>query len=186
MNKDATTAGVKKGGLINQAQIKILICYILDTLKDAVPAKQLSEELHFDGIANYFEVDTAFGALLNNGQIAIADAQEETYVITDKGSMVASELKTSLPFTVREMGCAIAVKLLNKRKNIKEYNIDIVECKNGYNVICSSIEDGTTMMSASIFAADLQQAQYMKNSFLEKAGIIFTDIVDTLTRNDNR
>lgn len=184
MDKNASTAGVKKGGLISQAQIRILICYILDTLKEAVPAKQLSEQLHFDGIANYFEVDDAFGALLKNGQIEAADTLEETYIITEKGSRAAEELRTSLPFTIREVACSIAVKLLNKIKNSKEYNIEIVECKNGYNVICSSEENGIKMMSASIYAADIQQAQCMKAAFLERAGKVFKDIIDTLTKTD--
>ena len=184
MDKDASTAGVKKGGLISHALIKILLCYILDTLKEPVPAKQLSEEFHFEGIANYFEVDSAFGILLKNGQIESVDGSEETYTITKKGSEVAEELRTSLPFTVRETACSIAVKLLNKIKHSKEYNIEIVEMDSGYNVVCSSEENGVKMMSAGIYAADLQQAQCMKTAFLERAGKIFADIVDTLTQNN--
>ena len=57
MELDATTAGVERGGLANMAEIRILICYVLDSVKEPVPATRLSELLHYNGLANYFEVD---------------------------------------------------------------------------------------------------------------------------------
>lgn len=184
MEIDALNAGVKKGGLVSRSQIKILICYILDAVKEPVPAKTLSELLHYDGIANYFEVDSAFGVLLQNGQIEAADTAEETYIITEKGSRAAEELRTSLPFTIREIGCSVAVKMLNRIKTSRDYDIDVSETGNGYTVTCSVTERGIKMLSASVYVSDKQQAQTIKEAFLEKAGTVFSNMIDELTRSE--
>lgn len=182
MELDATTAGVERGGLANMAEIRILICYVLDSVKEPVPATRLSELLHYNGLANYFEVDSAFGVLLKNGHIAAADDSEETYVITPAGHEVAETLKTSLPFTVREKACAAAVKILSTIRNRRENRVDIQECNGGYNITCSVETDGQEMMSLKLFVTDLQQAQTVKNAFIENASDVFSILVDTLTK----
>ncbi len=185
MEVNASNAGVNKGGLISQAQIKILICYILDAVKEPVPSTRLSELLHYEGIANYFEVDSAFAALLKNGQIALQNEKDQTYTITQNGSAIAKELRRSLPFTIREKACAAAVKLLNRMKSSRENNIQINQNGAGYLVTCSVEDNGITMLSAGIHVTDLQQAQKMKDAFLERADKIFTDIVNTLTSTNS-
>ena len=52
MDKDAVSMGVKPvGGLFSTAEIKILICYILDTIGEPVPANELTNTQHYEGIA---------------------------------------------------------------------------------------------------------------------------------------
>ena len=47
MKYDAVSAGVSPGGLINTTEIKVLICYILKSVGEPVPANRLCEELFF-------------------------------------------------------------------------------------------------------------------------------------------
>ena len=85
MERDAVSAGVSEiGGLFSTADIRILICYLLSSIKDPVPGRKLADLLHFEGIANCFEVNDSIAFLLNNGQLRLIDEKEDTYVITDK------------------------------------------------------------------------------------------------------
>ena len=69
MERDAVSAGVSEiGGLFSTADIRILICYLLSSIKDPVPGRKLADLLHFEGIANCFEVNDSIAFLLNNGQ----------------------------------------------------------------------------------------------------------------------
>ena len=144
MERDALNAGVAFGGLVSTDEIRILICYILDSVKDAVPAQQLSELLHYEGIANYFEVSTAFASLEENGHIKKTD--NDKYVITTSGSNIAATLKTSVPITVRDKTFALTVKLLSTMKYAEETRFDITECNNGYNVRCAVVEGETELI----------------------------------------
>ena len=82
MEKDAVSAGVSEiGGLFSIAQIRILICYIMSAINEPVPGKLLADTLHFEGIANCFEVNDSIAALCNSGQIKLYNEKEDTYVI---------------------------------------------------------------------------------------------------------
>ena len=119
MENDAIGAGVKNGGLFNTAEIKILICYILNAVKEPVPAAMLSNILHFEGIANGFEVSDAMASLAESGHIAPASDDEAYYEITKSGSQVADELDSTLSLTVRKRAYIATLKMLAKIKNAK-------------------------------------------------------------------
>ena len=89
MEKDALSAGVSKvGGLFSTAEIKILVCYILSALNAPVPGRMLADVLHYEGIANCFEVNDAIAALCESGHLKPADEKDDTYVITDNGRQI--------------------------------------------------------------------------------------------------
>ena len=68
MENDALAAGVSRiGGLFSTADIRILICYIISSIGEPVPGRLLADILHYEGIANCFEVNDSIAALLKNG-----------------------------------------------------------------------------------------------------------------------
>lgn len=179
MERDALNAGVAFGGLVSTDEIRILICYILDSVKDPVPAQQLSELLHYEGIANYFEVSTAFASLEENGHIK--RTKDEKFVITESGSNIAATLKTSVPITIRDKTFALTVKLLSSMKYAEETRFEITECGKGYNVCCAVVEGDTELMSVSLFVADKEQAENIKKIFLDDPTKIYSGIIELLT-----
>ena len=73
MERDAISADVRKGGLKSTTEIKILVLYLLTHVDEPLPASQISDLLHLDGIANTFEVNDAFFQLEKNGLISEVD-----------------------------------------------------------------------------------------------------------------
>ena len=64
LEKDAVSAGVSEiGGLFSTAEIKILVCYIISSIDSPVPGQMLANVLHYEGIANCFEVNDAIDSL---------------------------------------------------------------------------------------------------------------------------
>ena len=92
MEQDALRAGVAPGGLLSTAEVRILICYILSTAQEPVPGKRLAELLHYEGLANYFEVEEGIHALLEQRQISAAD-EPDAYCITPSGRDAAETLR---------------------------------------------------------------------------------------------
>lgn len=182
MERDATNAGVALGGLVSTDEIRILICYILDSIKEPVPYQKLSELLHYEGIANYFEVGNAFASLSDNGHIVADENDSECYVITESGSRIASTLKTSVPLTIREKTYALTVKMLSKIKYAKESKIDITPIDKGYNIRCAVVEGDIELMSVSLFVADKDQALNIKELFLDDPTLIYSGIIELLTK----
>lgn len=181
MEKDASGAGVARGGLFNTAEIKILICYILNAIDEPVPVDMLANVLHFEGIANGFEVSDAVVSLANSGQIAPADEKEQTYVITEGGKEVAETLKTSLSAVVKERAYLASMKMLSKFKNAKDNIFEITKENGSTYLKCSAIDDGKPFISVKMLITDEEQGSYIREKFLENPSAIYSKIIEMLT-----
>lgn len=180
---DATNAGVAKGGLVSTDEIRILICYILHTLRQPVPYQPLSELLHFEGVANYFEVGAAFSALGENGLITESKKESGCYKITPEGSRVAETLKASVPISVREKAYALTVKMLSRLKYEKETEIEITPLEVGFNVRCTIKEGELELMSVTLFVPDEAHARSIKQRFIDDPTVIYSGVINLLTEN---
>lgn len=185
MERDAVSAGVSPGGLFNSAEIKILICYILSNIDDAVPGQMLANVLHYEGLANCFEVNEAIASLVKSGQLEVVSQEDDTYKITESGKNIAETLKTSLPFTVKEKGYLAALKMVARFKNSKSTDISITKEDDKTYITCSALDGDSTFLSVKLMVADEGQAVSIKERFLNDSTAIFSGIIDLLTNGNN-
>ena len=182
MENNASGAGVLHGGLFSTAEIKILICYILNTIGEPIPVTELANLLHFEGIANGFEVSDAVIALAKDGQITEADQSGETYIITAKGSETASELNSSLSMTVKDRAYVATLKMLTRYKNAKNTAFEITHENGKTYLTCSAIDDGAPFISVKMLLVDEAQAGFIKDKFLANPSEIFSKLIEMLTK----
>lgn len=186
MERDAVSAGVSEvGGLFSSAEIKILICYIISSINEPVPGSLLANELHFNGIANCFEVNDAIALLCKNGQLQLHNEKEDTYTITASGRTIAETLKSSLPIAVKDRAYSIALKMFKRFKSAKETDIKISREGDKTFITCSAIDGGNPFMSVKLLVTDQEQAIFIKNRFLEDPSSIYSEIINLLTSPKN-
>ncbi len=182
MEKDAVSAGVSKiGGLFSSAEVRILICYILSAIGEPVPGRLLADTLHYEGIANYFEVGDSIASLCKSGQLESYNEAEDTYIITENGKDVAETLKTSLSMTVKERAYNAAIKMFSRFKNTKETDIKISKENGNTYVTCSTVDNNIPFMSIKLLVTDEEQALTIKENFLENPSAIYSTIVEMFT-----
>lgn len=182
MDKDAVSMGVKPvGGLFSTAEIKILICYILDTIGEPVPANELTNTLHYEGIANAFEVSDAISLLAKGGLIAPVDEAGSAYIITRSGSDTARTLRDSLSYNVRDRACKAALKMLTRFKNAKSSEFKITKENGQTYITCSALDRGAPIISVKLLVGDETQALAVKESFLDKAEELYPEIIRLIT-----
>jgi len=183
LEKDAVSAGVADvGGLFNTAEIKILICYIFSSINEPVPGQMLANVLHFEGIANCFEVNDCIASLCESGQLNVYNHQEDTYVITESGRNIAETLKTSLPFSVKDRAYTAAIKMVSRFKNAKETDIKISREGEKTFITCSAIDNGQPFMSVKLLVTDEEQAICIKEKFITDPSSIYSGIIELLTK----
>ena len=182
MERDASGAGVARGGLFSTAEIKILICYILNAINEPVPVDMLANVLHYEGIANAFEVSDAIVALSARGQIAATDALEQTYVITDSGRDTAETLKSSLSSVVKERAYLAVMKMFAKFKNAKDNIFEITKENGATYLSCSAIDGGKPFITVKLLITDEEQAGCIRERFLENPAKIYSKIIEMLTQ----
>lgn len=183
MEKDALTAGVSEiGGLFTTAEIRVLICYILSKIDDAVPGNLLANTLHYEGIANCFEVNDSIDYLCKNGHLELVSREDDTYRITESGKDVASTLQTTLSIVVKERAYNAAIKMVSRFRNTKETDIKISRDDNKIFITCSAIDNETPFMSVKLLVSDEEQAIHIKEKFLSDPTKIYSSIIDLLTK----
>lgn len=183
MQNNASSAGVKRGGLINTAEIKILICYILKSVSQPVCGTDLAEILHHEGIANYFEIDNAISELKANGSILLVDGTTDTYIISDKGADAAITLKTTLPYTIRQKAYNLTVKMLATARNYAETKFSVEERDKGCIISCSAFDHDLELLTVRIAVADEQQARTVKERFVANPSAVCRKIINYVLDN---
>lgn len=183
MEKDAVSAGVSEiGGLFSTAEVRILICYILSSINEPVPGRMLGDVLHYEGIANYFEVNDSIAALCKSGQIKVFSEEEDTYIITESGRNIAQTLKTTLPFSVKDRAYTAALKMVSRFKNTKETDIKISREGDKTFITCSAIDNGAPFMSVKLLVTDEEQAIFIKEKFISNPSEIYSELIELLTK----
>ncbi len=184
MKYDTFSAGVEPGGLRTKQEIKVLICYMLVNIKEGINKNDLLTILQANGIANYFEAGEAFSDLLGSNNIKKLDNQE-LYNVTNKGKMIAEQLSSSLPKTVKERALD-AVKLLFKRRKIeKENKVSIEKTNFGYNVTCNVSGGDFEMMSLTLYVPDMEQAKLVQENFYKAPEMLYRAILSMLTQKNS-
>ena len=150
---EAFTAGVRPGGLTDDTQIRMLLCYLV---KVAGPVKR----------------ETLQGALL----------QEQLVNYTRRGTTVADTLAYDLPRTVRESAIRAVMQIRSWRHRAAS-NRAVVQEKDGqFSVVCSIADMGSDVFRMELAMPDKLTAEMIKNNFIAHGSDIFPKLLNALTQ----
>lgn len=162
MEYDAFTGGIEPGGLRSKNDIRILICYILQSVNAPLSGEDIIAVLQKHNLVNYFEASDAISSLVKHGNIK---QEGESYVLCETGREIAESLDTSLPLSVRDKVLEAAFKLLARAKNERDNKVEIKETEGGYKVTCHISDGQSDMMTLSLRVPDERQAKLVKECF---------------------
>lgn len=181
---DAFAGDIVLGGLRNMLEIKILVCYMLSRVKEPMTRKQLCDCLQETGLVNFFDLNEAIDDLLKQKMIQEEEYLNETCLTaTEAGKSNAETLETTLTNTLRERSVNSALKMLARAKAERETDVKIAKTETGYNVTFIIDGLGENLLTLSLYAADILQAEQLKENFLNNPSEVYSKIVDLLTQN---
>ena len=180
---DAFAAGIDPGGLRTRSNVRLLICYILDSLKKPIKKDHIITSMQKNGIANYFEIIDAFVDLKNKGNIIVTDNDQEIYTVSRSGRLIASSLGEDLPLTIRERALSTVCDLISQEQYETENTAEIVRQKNGYMVDCHIKGGENDLFSFQIYVPDTKQARLVKKNFQSNPEMIYKVMVAAITGN---
>lgn len=183
MEFDAFRAGVEPGGLINRTEIRLLVCYILKSIRRPLSGQLIQELFHYEGLANYFEVGQAIQDLLEQGNIRVSQEEPDAYELTDAGRSVVITLERDLPVTVREKAVGSAIKLLTRIRREAENKVEITKAERGYIISCSVMDREAELMTVRLMVADELQAKAVREIFLDDPSAVYAGVVELMTHD---
>ncbi len=184
MQPDALDAGVY-GGLHTKESIRLLVCYILNNISEPLPANRFCDEMHADGIANYFELVAAVNDLAKKELIKETEFGSGYYVLTKLGRSTIAQLKESIPRDVRRHAYEATVKMLRRIKYQEQTVVKAEKRPNGeYLLSCSVMEGDKEMMTVRLNLPDFETTENAKNYFWDSPETIYAGVIKLLTKED--
>ena len=181
MNFDAFTGGVEPGGLRTKNEIRILICYLLTSIKTPLAKDDLIAIAVDNGLANYFELTDAIAEMTENWIIAASGEKGELCSPTETARMISKQLDSELPPTVRRKALCAAISLLEKEKRERENRVEIFPEGKGYRVVCHISGGETDLMNFSLSVPDLAQAGVVKENFQQSPETVYRMMLALVT-----
>lgn len=179
MEHDAFTSGVVPGGLLNSREIRILICYMLSGVDEPMSRQSVVEIIFAEGMANFFEAEAAIDELIRLGNLE--EDENGLLSLTAIGRDAAATLTTRVPLTLRERSVEAAVRLLTRQRRERENRVEFEKLDNGIAVTCSIDRSEHPMMSFTLRVADMQQANLIRDRFLDDPVTVYRLLIGLLT-----
>lgn len=180
---DTFDEGINLGGMRSKNEIKTLICYLYNSVKENMDKGIIIQAILKQGLANYFETSSAFDDLVMNGNLIPADNEHKTYSLTEKGAEIAKQLDSTVAYTIKEKAYACAVKLLAEKKKEIENRVNISKNDNGFTVECSVSGGDMDLMKLNIYAPEMEQALILKKNFLDNPNKAYKVLLALLTKD---
>ena len=177
--------GIAPGGLRSKNEIKILICYLYNTVNDKMSQSLVVEAIRSDELANFFEIVVAFEELITDGNLEKSDVidGEQTYVITNNGRFIAMQLETTLAHTVKQKSYNCALRLLSERRTARENHVEIRKTENGFEVDCRVSGGEVSLLEFTLYAPNHEQAEIIKKNFLSYPQAVYKTMLGLMTKD---
>ena len=183
MEHDAFTNGVEPGGLLNSREIRVLVCYMLNSMDEPMDRRSIVEIVFSEGIANFFETEAAIEELVNLGNLT--EDENGFLELTPVGKEASETLVSRLPFTIRTRAVEAAVKLMTRKRRAKDTRVEFQQLDVGVAVTCSIDRTEHPMMSFTLRVADMQQAELIRERFLDDPVIVYRLLISLLSGEAN-
>ncbi len=178
---DAFAGGIEIGGLRNMLDIKILICYILKSVKVPMKRAQICDTLQKTGLVNYFDTNAAIDELLENGTVCEEEYMGEPHInVTALGGDSATALENTLLPGVRDKAVKTALNIVARARSERENKVVITKKDDSCDVTFQIESNGEMLLSLTLNVADVLQAEQLKDGFLDDPGALYTDIIERL------
>ena len=184
MQFDAFTGGVEPGGLRSQNDIRLLICYLLSSVKEPLAKNDIVLVLQDAGLANYFEASSALSDVLAKGNADTLEDNPDLCVANDNTREISAQLVTTLPPSVRDHAVEGALNLLAMARRERENKVEIEKQQDGgYQVTCHISGGDRDLMCIDLYVPDQYQARAVKKHFHRNPEKIYQVLLCLMTGN---
>ncbi len=179
MIHDTFSAGVEPGGLHSHNEIKILICYMLNGVREPLSRNAVLDILSGDGMANFFDASAAIDDLVQRGNLN--EDENGLLTVTDTGRHAAATLADMIPFTLRDRSVSAGLRLLARQNSERENSADVLKNENGVWIVRCTVGTMAPLLKFDLTVGDELQAHYVRERFLNDPLLLYQSMIALLT-----
>ncbi len=160
------------GFIHDMLDVKVLVLFVMSRVSYPVNMQQIYELCYQDDCLSYFDVCTAVPEMVKSGHLK--EAENDCYVITEKGKADGSLTEDSIAFTVKQKA-ENAVDRFNRQIRRSSFvKTQIIPRESGdYSVMMSLDDEIGNLMTLELVAPDQRQAVRLGKLFERKAENVY-------------
>ena len=173
-------------GVRNSDDIKILVCYAICGAGAPTPRRVCLNALYRDGVANYFEINSALDELAAAGALNIGTVDgEDMFTAAEGAANIAAGLTDELSDYVKEKALKALKKGLDTDRRLKENTVSVKSDGSGGALLditmYSDAAKTKELLSLRLSVANTQQAEELERAFLNDPTKLYAGIINALT-----
>ncbi len=167
--------------------VKIFILYLMKNINYPLDYVTVNDIVMQTDYVMFLDFAEGFNQLLDADLIQkVEENGEEKYTVTQKGEIVASELKSDIISSILDKSLCAALRYLDFKKRGVTVKFDITEIDDkNYRIDTSFSENGKCLFSQMIIVDSLERAQRMKDNFYERPEALYKGVLALLSGNVN-
>lgn len=169
--------------------VKIFVLYLMENINYPLDYITLNDIVMQTDYVMYLDFAEGFSEMLKDDlvrSVGFNDENDELYIVTERGRMVASELKSDILDSILDHSLACALRYLDFKKRGVTVGCSSEKLPDGtYAFRCNYTEKGKVLFSAEIVLDSEIRAERMKENFRERPEAIFRGINALFAGNVN-
>lgn len=183
----ARNGELMSGAIGSVRNVKIFVLYLMENINYPLDFVTLNDIVMQTDYVMYLDFAEAFGEMLDGDLLMKMEVDgEELYTVTEKGRIVARELKSDLLPSILDRSLSAALRYLNFKKRGIVAKCIVEPTEDGrYAVTCSFTERKTCIFSQSLVVDSQDRAERMKHNFYERPEAIYRGVMALMAGNVN-
>lgn len=167
--------------------IKIFVLYLMENINYPLDFVTINDIVMQTDYVMYLDFAEAFGEMLDGGLVVKIDEDgQELYSVTEKGRMVARELKSDILPSMLDRSLSAALRYLNfKKRNIVSKCVIEETEDHRYRVTCFFEENKVCIFSQSLVVDAKDRAERMKANFYDRPEAVYRGVLALMSGNVN-
>ena len=170
---------MRPGSVTTPEEVHMLICYIFREAKQPVTLDQVNEVLQRQALVNYFEFAEAAERLIRMGHLQ--PQENDRYVLSDEGAVLADTFRQKLPPAVRERAQKALDDVLTLLRRQQENKVRVKKVGDGYQITLTITDIGSDLMSLSLFLPTEKECEQVRRRFLNDPALLYKGTMALLT-----
>lgn len=167
--------------------VKIFVLYLLENINYPLEFITINDIVMQTDYVMYLDFAEAFNEMIDMHLIEkFEEDGKELYLITDRGRVVARELKSDILTSMLDKSLAQALRYLDfkKRKIVARCTVEKTD-DGRYQVTATFTEKGVCIFSQSLVVDTENRAERMRDNFYERPETVYRGVVALMAGNVN-
>lgn len=169
--------------------VKIFILYLMENINYPLDFITLNDIVMQTDYVMYLDLAEGFHEMLDDGlvmEVGVDEDDRPLYFVTDRGRIVASELKSDILDSILDQSLTYALRYLDFKRRGVTLSCKYEKTDNGkYLIKCEMCEKKEVLMHVELLVDSIGRAERMKQNFRERPEAIFRGVNALLAGNVN-